>query len=137
MRDVLAEAEAAIQLDPKWLKGHYYRCAPAAAAAAAAIRYDDSCSPVCICDCGISARLSNLASAGLHHCSALAAHTAAKAYCAVHGAGCLNCNIHVLQTFACRGLALERLGRFSEAVQSLKTALQLELSQPVATALHR
>jgi hypothetical protein len=23
---VLADAEAAVQLDPSWLKGHYYRC---------------------------------------------------------------------------------------------------------------
>uniref|UniRef100_A0A383WB20 Uncharacterized protein n=1 Tax=Tetradesmus obliquus TaxID=3088 RepID=A0A383WB20_TETOB len=36
-----------------------------------------------------------------------------------------------------KGLALERLGRFSEAVQFLKAAVELELSQQVAVALHR
>jgi Flp pilus assembly protein TadD len=38
---------------------------------------------------------------------------------------------------ACRGIALERLGRFGEAIQSLRTAVQLELSEQVAKALQR
>jgi hypothetical protein len=33
---VLADAEAAVQLDPSWLKGHYYRCTTQQPAAAAA-----------------------------------------------------------------------------------------------------
>jgi Flp pilus assembly protein TadD len=38
---------------------------------------------------------------------------------------------------ACRGIALERLGRFEEAIQSLRAAVQLELSEQVAKALQR